>query len=136
MLLKRLVIGLTLDFGSLSQDSNRTEQQCIYHVICSNLLPTIGASEFTGALSFFDTLITVSKSAEQKRNQLLAMSTVSFAKITSSRAAVNSCPSEMIDQIGGWSSGKVGEGYGEGYFLDSLLNAFQIELEEGAMRNV
>jgi len=25
------------------------------------------------------------------------------------------CPSEMIDQIGGWSSGKVGEGYGEGY---------------------
>ena len=28
--------------------------------------------------------------------------------------AVN-CPSEMIDQIGGWSSGKVGEGYGEGY---------------------
>ena len=28
-----------------------------------------------------------------------------------------SCPSEMIDQIGGWSSGKVGEGYGEGYFV-------------------
>ena len=28
--------------------------------------------------------------------------------------AVN-CPSEMIDQIGGWSSGKIGEGYGEGY---------------------
>ncbi|MGC6497907.1 MAG: hypothetical protein ACON4I_08365 [Candidatus Puniceispirillaceae bacterium] len=28
--------------------------------------------------------------------------------------AVN-CPSEMIDQIGGWSSGKVGEGYGERY---------------------
>ena len=25
------------------------------------------------------------------------------------------CSSEMIDQIGGWSSGKVGEGYGEGY---------------------
>ena len=25
------------------------------------------------------------------------------------------CPSEMIDQIGGWSSRKVGEGYGEGY---------------------
>ena len=30
--------------------------------------------------------------------------------------AVN-CPSDMIDQIGGWSSGKVGEGYGEGYSL-------------------
>ena len=26
-----------------------------------------------------------------------------------------SYPSEMIDQIGGWSSGKVGESYGEGY---------------------
>ena len=28
--------------------------------------------------------------------------------------AVN-CPSDMIDQIGGWSSGKIGEGYGERY---------------------
>ena len=26
-----------------------------------------------------------------------------------------SCPSEMIDQIGGWSLGKVGESYGEGF---------------------
>ena len=25
------------------------------------------------------------------------------------------CPSEMIDQIGGWSSGKIGEGYGDGF---------------------
>ena len=33
-----------------------------------------------------------------------------------------SCPSEMIDQIGGWSSGKIGEGYGEGY---SVLQATQ-----------
>ena len=33
--------------------------------------------------------------------------------------AVN-CPSEMIDQIGGWSSGKIGEGYGEGYGLHHL----------------
>ena len=30
--------------------------------------------------------------------------------------AVN-CPSDMIDQIGGWSSGKVGEGYGDGYSI-------------------
>jgi len=30
------------------------------------------------------------------------------------------CPSEMIDQIGGWSSGKIGESYGEGYALFSL----------------
>ena len=28
------------------------------------------------------------------------------------------CPSEMIDQIGGWSSGKIGESYGEGYSLE------------------
>jgi integrase len=34
--------------------------------------------------------------------------------------AVN-CPSDMIDQIGGWSTNKVGEGYGDGYTLD-LLN--------------
>ena len=34
--------------------------------------------------------------------------------------AVN-CPSEMIDQIGGWSSGKIGEGYGEGFSLTVLL---------------
>ena len=25
------------------------------------------------------------------------------------------CPSEIIDQIGGWSSGKIGEGYGDGF---------------------
>ena len=71
-------------------------------------------------MSIFDTLTTVSKSAEQKRKQPLAMSTVSFAKITSSCAAVNGCPSEMIDQIGGWSSGKVGEGYGDGFDLKHL----------------
>ena len=34
--------------------------------------------------------------------------------------AVN-CPSDMIDQICGWSSGKIGEGYGEGYKLAQLL---------------
>ena len=27
------------------------------------------------------------------------------------------CPSDMIDQIGGWSSGKIGEGYVEGHSL-------------------
>ena len=30
--------------------------------------------------------------------------------------AVN-CPSDMIDQIGGRSSGEIGEGYGEGHSL-------------------
>ena len=33
-----------------------------------------------------------------------------------------SCPSEMIDQIGGWSKQSVGEGYGEGY---SVLQTYQ-----------
>jgi len=33
--------------------------------------------------------------------------------------AVN-CPSDMIDQIGGWSSGKIGEGYGDGFNLHHL----------------
>ena len=33
--------------------------------------------------------------------------------------AVN-CPSEMIDQIGGWSKRSVGEGYGEGYSVDAI----------------
>ena len=35
--------------------------------------------------------------------------------------AVN-CPSDMIDQIGGWSSGKIGEGYGEGYSTQQLAS--------------
>ena len=33
--------------------------------------------------------------------------------------AVN-CPSEMIDQIGGWSKRSVGEGYGEGFEVGQL----------------
>jgi integrase len=28
------------------------------------------------------------------------------------------CPSDLIDQIGGWSRGSIGEGYGKGYDLD------------------
>ncbi len=31
------------------------------------------------------------------------------------------CPSEMIDQIGGWSKRSVGEGYGEGYLLPQKI---------------
>ena len=30
------------------------------------------------------------------------------------------CPTEMVDQIGGWSRGSVGQGYGSGYPLDTL----------------
>ena len=39
----------------------------------------------------------------------------SFRHSMRDRLRAVSCPSEMIDQIGGWSSGKVGDGYGEGY---------------------
>ena len=30
------------------------------------------------------------------------------------------CPSDLIDQIGGWTRGSVGEGYGEGYDLSHI----------------
>ena len=30
------------------------------------------------------------------------------------------CPKEIVDQIGGWSSGDVGESYGEGFSLSIL----------------
>ena len=42
------------------------------------------------------------------------------------RLRAENCPSEMIDQIGGWSLGKIGESYGEGYSIikkkDALLS--------------
>ncbi len=36
-----------------------------------------------------------------------------FTHAMRDRLRAVSCPSEMIDQIGGWSSGKIGEGHGE-----------------------
>ena len=30
------------------------------------------------------------------------------------------CPKDIVDQIGGWSSGSVGEGYGQGYTVEIL----------------
>ncbi len=38
------------------------------------------------------------------------------------------CPSDMIDQIGGWATAGVGQSYGEGYGLDFV----QLE-PEGAL---
>ena len=35
------------------------------------------------------------------------------------------CPSDMIDQIGGWTSGKIGEGYGEGHQLRQIFAAME-----------
>jgi len=36
------------------------------------------------------------------------------------RSRAVQCPSEMIDLIGGWSTGKIGEGYGDGFNLHHL----------------
>jgi len=47
----------------------------------------------------------------------------SFRHSTRDRLRAVNCPSEMIDQIGGWSSRKVGEGYGNGYSLNALHNS-------------
>ena len=41
----------------------------------------------------------------------------SFRHSMRDRLRAVACPSDMIDQIGGWSSGKVGEGNGVGYDL-------------------
>ena len=42
----------------------------------------------------------------------------SFRHALRVRLRASQCPSEMIDQIGGWPSGKIGEGYGEGFGQD------------------
>ena len=44
----------------------------------------------------------------------------SFRHSMRDRLRAVSCPSEMIDQIGGWSKRSVGEGYGEGYTISQL----------------
>ena len=36
-----------------------------------------------------------------------------------------SCPSEMIDQIGGWATAGVGQGYGDGYNIESKLERLE-----------
>ena len=35
------------------------------------------------------------------------------------------CPSDMLDQIGGWSSGKVGDGYGIGFDLAKVATVMR-----------
>ena len=37
------------------------------------------------------------------------------------------CPLEIIDQLGGWSLGSIGEGYGKGYDL-SVLKKWMLKL--------
>ncbi len=45
----------------------------------------------------------------------------SFRHSIRDRLRAVSCPSEMIDQIGGWSKRSVGEGYGKGFGLGNIL---------------
>ena len=44
----------------------------------------------------------------------------SFRHSMRDRLRAVQCPSEMIDQIGGWTTAGVGQGYGQGFSLDSL----------------
>jgi integrase len=44
----------------------------------------------------------------------------SFRHSIRDRLRAVACPSEMIDQIGGWSRKSIGQGYGNGYCLEQL----------------
>ena len=46
----------------------------------------------------------------------------SFRHSIRDRLRAVQCPSDMIDQIGGWTTEGVGQGYGEGYSMDVLLD--------------
>ena len=43
----------------------------------------------------------------------------SFRHSMRDRVRAVNCPSDMIDQIGGWTTAGVGQGYGEGYRLEA-----------------
>ena len=45
----------------------------------------------------------------------------SFRHSLRDRLRAVQCPSDMIDQIGGWSTAGVGQSYGEGYSLNSMI---------------
>ena len=47
----------------------------------------------------------------------------SFRHSLRDRLRAVQCPSDMIDQIGGWSTAGVGQGYGKGYTLLSTMNS-------------
>jgi len=44
----------------------------------------------------------------------------SFRHSLRDRLRAVQCPSDMIDQIGGWSTAGVGQAYGEGYSVSGL----------------
>ena len=45
----------------------------------------------------------------------------SFRHSPRDRLRAVQCPSDMIDQIGGWATAGVGQSYGEGYMLNRKL---------------
>ena len=49
----------------------------------------------------------------------------SFRHSLRDRLRAVSCPSDMIDQIGGWATAGVGRGYGEGYTLLSIMDTLR-----------
>ena len=49
----------------------------------------------------------------------------SFRHSMRDRLRAINCPSEMIDQIGGWSNSSVGHSYGKGYDLNQTSNYFK-----------
>ena len=53
----------------------------------------------------------------------------SFRHSLRDRLRATQCPSDMVDQIGGWSTAGVGQGYGEGYAREQMLSYLsQIEV--------
>jgi len=50
--------------------------------------------------------------------------------LTKLRVRAVQCPSDMIDQIGGWSTAGVGQSYGEGYGLDYLSHHLNLMLSK------
>ena len=46
----------------------------------------------------------------------------SFRHSMRDRLRAIQCPSDIIDQIGGWQTAAFGQGYGKGYELDVLQN--------------
>jgi len=48
--------------------------------------------------------------------------------LTKLRVRAVQCPSDMIDQIGGWSTDGVGQSYGEGYDLSVVMSQVMLIL--------
>jgi len=53
----------------------------------------------------------------------------SFRHSMRDRLRAVQCPSDMIDQIGGWTTAGVGQGYGEGYGLQ-IKSQFLVKTKE------